>query len=189
MRVYRSLLISLLFLSPLASANSTLVMNGVALDERQIQDLEQAHGIKTQPANVWCDPISGLWGLQGQHALGVMYPQYCLGNLAENASGGNTHFFLNNRRLTVLEVMYWANLLRIPNPVPGQYWLSAQGVFSGVNPLTAQPFAFNILQGVAQAQRGGGQFRRNFYTGIGSGSAGGCSYVMGSDFSVTTGNC
>jgi hypothetical protein len=67
--------------------------------------------------------------------------------------------------------------------IPGRYWLDAQGTvgLEGGGPL------INLAQ-LARSQGGGGStFWRSSNTGIGSGSSGGTSYVMGKDWSVIVG--
>ncbi len=48
------------------------IINGLALSEQQIADMEQVYGVKPLPGNYWYDTQSGLYGVIGYPAFGFM---------------------------------------------------------------------------------------------------------------------
>ena len=70
-------------------------------------------------------------------------------------------------------------LQQITTVFPGRFWLDDSGNvgFEGM------PASYNLFALVSQ-NGAGSSFYRNSYTGIGAGSSGGTSYVMGKDWSV-----
>ena len=56
----------------------------------------------------------------------MMMPGHMLGQMPENASGGNTGIFVNGRHLTAVEVNFIAAFLQSP-AIPGRYWFDAYG--------------------------------------------------------------
>lgn len=186
-----------LLLLPLHAKGQTterkVFMNEQALTSAQIQTLEKAYRIQVQSGKYWCDSKSGLWGLWGGSAAGFMQPAHCSGKLPARASNGNSGVFINGRELGFAEAVWWASLVG-GHPVPGKYSLDAAGTFSGTNAYTGLPYAFNIVAAAQAYGRGGGwsqggNIHRGFYSGVGSGSQGGCNYVIGSDFSYTGPGC
>jgi hypothetical protein len=161
-----------------------VVVNGVRLGDLEVSALEQEYGIQIEDAAYWYDKLCGAWGLEGGSTAGFIFPYLDLGGpLRADASGGNTHVFVNGRELHQYDVLSLQQLL---GPlVPGRYWLDAQGN-AGIE---GGPILFNLIE-LAKAA-GGGQgstFYRSNITDIGAGSSGGTSYVMGKDWSVTVGD-
>lgn len=108
-----------------AGMNITII-NGVPLSNQELIELEKIYGQKPKPGRYWYDNLSGLYGLDGQPAMGFMYAGHELGTVAQNASNGNTGVLINGRELTQTEYMLLCQL--IGNTVfPGSYWLDAQG--------------------------------------------------------------
>ncbi|MBI4212632.1 MAG: hypothetical protein HY540_08345 [Deltaproteobacteria bacterium] len=180
------------FLSAQIKPN-VVVMNDQTLGVEQLGSLEKAYGVKIPAGKYWCDSKSGLWGVQGGAAAGFMQPKHCIGKLSPQASNGNSGVFINGRQTGIQEAVWWASLLGSA-PIPGQYALDAYGTFSGVNAYTGIPFAINVVQAAQSYGKGGGwsqggSIHRSFATGIGSGSQGGCNYVIGSDFSYSGPGC
>ena len=107
-------------------SESQVRINGSVLTPELIHEFETLYGVTPMPGDYWYDAMSGLYGTSGQQASGMMMPGHLLGNLAENASGGDTSVFINGRELTNIEVGYIARLLDT-QAIPGRYWLDAFG--------------------------------------------------------------
>jgi len=103
-------------------------INGSVLSPEIIGQMESFYGVRPVPGDYWYDFRSGLFGIMGQQAAGMMYPGHPFGEMAANASNGNTGVFMNGRNLTAQEVKYIAVLLQTP-AVQGRYWLDAYGNF------------------------------------------------------------
>lgn len=173
-----------------------VIINGQPLSPAFLQQYEQQYQTHIQPGRYWYDRLSGLWGVEGDWALGQILPYLDLGGpLAADASGGTSEVFFNGRRLNAKEIAY---LQRFTPVYAGRYWLDAYGNVG----LEGGPMLGNLVQ-MAQVAgvgptTGGGQggrsrgngstFYRNGYTGIGGGSDGRTHYVIGSDFSVIVGD-
>ncbi len=109
-----------------AKAGPEVRINGSVLTPELLQEFETLYGVRPVPGNYWYDARSGLYGVMGQQAAGMMLPGHMLGEMPENASNGHTGVFMNGRQLTDAEVNYIAILLQTP-AVPGRYWLDAYG--------------------------------------------------------------
>ncbi len=101
-------------------------INGIVMTPELMQEFEALYGVRPVPGNYWYDARSGLYGAMGQQAAGMMMPGHMLGEMPEDASGGDTGVFMNGRNLTAVEVNYIATLLQTP-AMPGRYWLDAYG--------------------------------------------------------------
>jgi hypothetical protein len=101
-------------------------INGNAMTPELLKEFEALYGMKPVPGNYWYDTSSGLYGVIGHQAAGMMMPGHALGQMQENASNGNTGVFVNGRHITAVEVNYIAMLLQTP-AIPGRYWLDAYG--------------------------------------------------------------
>ena len=167
-----------------AASDRTVVINGTRLSNKQINSLEQAYRVKIQDGTYWYDKTCGAWGLQGGPTAGFILPNLDLGGpLSADASNGTTSVFVNGRQLHTYDVLALQQLL---GPItPGRYWLDAQGNVG----IEGGPMLFNIVR-IANAApnrgRAGSTYRSNI-TGIGGGSSGGTSYVMGKDWAVMVG--
>lgn len=105
---------------------SVVRINGSVLTTEQIQELEAFYGVTPVPGDYWYDAMSGLYGIMGYQAAGMMMPGHPFGELRSNASNGDTGVFMNGRELTLLEVNYIQMLLGTQT-LPGRYWLDAFG--------------------------------------------------------------
>lgn len=167
-----------------AASDRTVVINGTRLSNEQVNSLEQAYRIKIQDGAYWYDKTCGAWGLQGGPTAGFILPNLDLaGPLSADASNGTTGVFVNGRQLHTYDVLALQQLL---GPIaPGRYWLDAQGNVG----IEGGPMLFNIVRLANAAPsrgRAGSTYRSNI-TGIGGGSSGGTSYVMGKDWAVMVG--
>jgi hypothetical protein len=162
-----------------ASAQSrTVVVNGARVPEATLQALEARYGVQAQEGAYWYDPACGAWGFDGGPTIGYLPVGLPVSPaLHPDASRGRTNVWVNGRRLPADDLRA---VEALTGPVmPGRYWLDAQG-YAGVE---GGPATVNLFQ-LAQRAGGGGTFYRSGNTGYGSGSSGGTSYVMGSDWSV-----
>lgn len=168
-------------LASLENESRIIYINGRLADLGIIQQLERQYNIRVQPGSYWYDPVSGLWGMWGQSNSGYILPGFTAwGELPWNASGGSTSVFVNGRAIHPTELRYLKSL----GPVyAGRYWLDARGNYG----LEGGAMMGNLVQAARNSNRGnsgGSTFFRNGYTGIGGGSSGGTSYVIGDGFSV-----
>lgn len=152
-------------------------INGQAVNQAALKLLETQYGIKVKAGQYWYDKVSGLWGYWGQHNQGVIPAGLDLaGPLPYQASGGSTKVIVNGRAIHPLELQS----LRALGPVaPGRYWLDNRGNYG----YEGGPMLGNLLQ-FSGGSNQGSSFFRNEYTGIGGGSSGGTSYIIGDGFSV-----
>ena len=101
-------------------------INGNVLSPEIVGQMEALYGVRPLPGDYWYDTYSGLFGVMGHQAAGMMYPGHAFGQMPENASNGDTGVFINGRNLTAMEVQYIAVLLQTP-AMQGRYWLDAYG--------------------------------------------------------------
>jgi hypothetical protein len=163
-----------------------VVVNQKQLAADEVAVLERQFNIRILNGAYWYDQVSGAWGLQGGPTVGWLPAGLSLGGpLQPDASGGGTGVFINGRELHPMDVQ---GLRQITPVLPGRYWVNAQGLCG----YEGSPFPILDLAALARAaqNRGGGgsTFWRNDHTGIGAGSDGRTSYVMGKDFSVIIGD-
>jgi hypothetical protein len=116
-----------------------------------------------------------MWGVEGGPVAGFAAAgQAGYGELARNASGGNSGVFFNGRELRAEEVRWLQTL----GPVwPGRYGLDAWGNVS----LEGHALPFANLYVLAQQRAGGGAGGGNSTTRSGTwiASGGGCTIVAG----------
>ena len=170
------LLVCFLNVACYGQTSRSVYVNGEKLSSETIVALERQYGIKMLNGNYYYDKISGFWGLVGGPTLGITIPGLPIGGpLQADAANGNTSVFFNGMELHWQDVL---NLKQLTGYVlPGRYWLDAYGNAG----YEGGPALVNLWQ-LAQQQQS--TFHRNNYTGIGTGSSGGTSYVIGKDFSV-----
>jgi hypothetical protein len=129
-----------------------IVVNGVALSDETVRQLQQVYPVEIAPGRYWYDVVSGAWGRDGEPVAGQMLPGLALGGpLAANASRGRSGVFINGRQLTDGEKAYLEQLCQTP-VVPGRYWVMANGV-GGFEGGAAY---FNLAQCPGVARQGGG---------------------------------
>lgn len=172
------LYISLFFCVTAVSAQSNVQVNGQRLSTETIHTLLR-HGVQVQDGAYWYDARSGAWGFACGPTVGFLLPGLPIdAALPADASCGTTGVFVNGRQLHSYDVVALQQLVGVV--LPGRYWLDAYGNVG----YEGGPALVNLVQ-LAQAQGAGGNtFYRSDNTGIGAGSSGGTSYVMGEDWSV-----
>ena len=131
MKVITQLLLALALVADAATAQTTppeTVINGKALTSEQKADFLRSYGTPPMGGDFWYDPKSGLWGVKGREAFGVLRPGHAYGTLAPTASAGTTGVFINGRQINAAEALYIQGLLG--SVMPGRWWLDgATGYF------------------------------------------------------------
>ncbi|AHG93505.1 hypothetical protein J421_5970 (plasmid) [Gemmatirosa kalamazoonensis] len=169
---------------PAVEVASSVIVNGVALDDRTIRDIERRYGMGVRPGDYWYDRDTGAWGMRGGPARGIIAAGLTLGGrLRADASGGGagdvTGVFVNGRELHPIDVAVLARIVRQPI-VPGRYWVDA----NGVGGLEGGPAYFNLVA-LAQQSGGGGQ-HRCLYCDVGTvGGDGSFTYFIDHGSSAT----
>ena len=182
----------ILFFSISASltGQSKVYINDVKIQESTVNYMSTYYGIKMLDGNYWYDKYTGAWGMKGGSYLGFAVPNVNLGGrLKADSSNGNTNVFVNGRELHYKDV---AALQEIIDVYQGRYWMDAQGNggYEGygksfnLKDLFRQKASRNSYNTNNSNKNKGSTFFRNSYTGIGGGSSGGTSYVIGKDWSV-----
>lgn len=160
-----------------AQTNRSVYINREKLGTETVRALESRYGINILDGRYWYDRYSGLWGMEGGPTVGVVMPGLNLGgSLHADAANGNTGVFLNGLELHAQDVRNLKMWVGVVNP--GRYWMDAYGNVG----YEGGPAQLNLWQLAQRNQQN--TFYRNSYTGIGGGSSGGTSYVIGKDFSV-----
>ncbi|MEO8200756.1 MAG: hypothetical protein ABI679_09570 [Gemmatimonadota bacterium] len=113
------------------------IINGKALTVEQNGEFTRMYGTRPLGGNFWYDPASGLWGVVGREAFGVLRPGHSYGQLSPVASAGNTGVFINGRQINMAEALYIKSLLG--SVLPGRWWLDGTTGNFGVegNPMPA----------------------------------------------------
>lgn len=144
-------IVVLITLRPAAAEAQTVIVNGEQLPNSAVVALQLAYRTLIPSGRYWYDPVSGLWGREGQPFAGQMQAGLQLGGeLKADASNGDTDVYTNGRRLPRAELYA---LQQLVGPVrPGRYWLDPYGNagFEG------GPAIVNLAQARARAQGGGG---------------------------------
>ena len=160
------------------TAQHKVFVNGSKIPVQQLRAINDTYGIAIGDGEYWYDARCGAWGyLQGPTQGFIPAGLRIGGPLKPNASNGRTGVYVNGRQLPSADVRA---LQRIINVVPGRFWLDDKG-----NGGYEGRYATFNLKYLAR-QKGGSSFYRNSYTGIGAGSSGGTSYVIGDGWSVMT---
>jgi hypothetical protein len=137
------------------------VINGTAMTDTQRVEFIRTYGTPPLAGDFWYDTRSGLWGVKGREAFGLLRPGHNYGTLAATASAGTTGVFINGRQINVAEALYLRNLLG--TVIPGRWWLDGATGYFGLegNPLPAG----NVLLAVraAQSRGGGGSGGAHYY--------------------------
>lgn len=162
-------------------ASGDVYINGAALDGETLNALQDLYRVRVVEGRYWYDALSGAWGVEGGPTAGFLLPGLNLGGtLSADASGGGTGVFFNGRELHGQDALALQQLLG--TVIPGRYSLDAYGNLAVEN----GRWLLNLVQLARQAQ-GSTTYRSNI-TGMGAGSSGGTSYVMGKDWSVIVGD-
>ena len=107
-----------------AQDRAQTVINGKALTAAQRAEFTRIQGMPPLGGNFWYDPASGLWGVVGREAFGVLRPGLSYGPVSPTASSGTTGVFINGRQINMAEALYIKSLLG--SVVPGRWWLDGR---------------------------------------------------------------
>ena len=134
-------------------------INGKALTADQRAEFTRIYGVRPLGGNFWYDTASGLWGVVGREAFGVLRPGHSYGTVSATASAGTTGVFINGRQINMAEALYIKSLLG--SVVPGRWWLDGRTGNFGLegNPMPAGNL-FAIAK-AAQSRGGGGTYYYN----------------------------
>ena len=144
------------------------VINGTTMTDVQKAEFVRTYGVPPLAGDFWYDTRSGLWGVKGREAFGLLRPGHNYGTLAATASAGNTGVFINGRQINVAEALYLRNLLG--RVIPGRWWLDGTTGYFGLegNPLPAG----NLFVAVRAAQSRSAGGGANYYNdGMGTSMA------------------
>jgi hypothetical protein len=171
-----ALALLLLLALPAFLCGQGVIINGNELSSDQVAELEKMYNVKAQAGSYWYDAKSGMYGVVGQPAYGFMYPNHEFGDLARDASAGNTGVIVNGRELPQAEWVVWSQVLGYWIQA-GSYWFDSQGNagYEG-NPTPVVNLYLAANQNGYQGNSGGGD---NFWsTRFSAGnSSGGTGYV------------
>ena len=143
------------------------IINGTLMTESQKAEFTRIYGRPPLAGDFWYDTRSGLWGVKGREAFGLLRPGHTFGTLATTASAGNTGVFINGRQINVVEADYLRNLFG--TVIPGRWWLDGTTGYFGVegNPIPAG----NLFLAVRAAQNRGSGGANYYNDGMGTSMA------------------
>ena len=136
------------------------VINGKAMTAEQRAEFTRVYGTRPLGGNFWYDPASGLWGVVGREAFGVLQPGLPYGPVSATASAGNTGVFINGRQINMTEALYIKSLLG--SVLPGRWWLDGRSGNFGVEG-SQMPAGnlFAIARAAAQSRGGNSYYYNN----------------------------
>ena len=134
------------------------VINGKVMTPAQRAEFTRIYGTQPLGGNFWYDPASGLWGVVGREAFGVLQPGLPYGEVSPTASAGTTGVFINGRQINLAEALYIKSLLG--SVLPGRWWLDGR---SGNFGLEGNQMPVGNLFAIAKAaeSRGGTYYYNN----------------------------
>ncbi len=180
MKKFRPLILAVITLTgTVASAQPTAagpqtIINGKALTEQQKSEFIRVYGVRPLGGDFWYDSRSGLWGVRGREAFGVLRPGHNFGPLTPEASGGSTGVFINGRQINLVEARYIYSLLG--SVLPGRWWLDGATGNFGIegNPMPAGNM-FAVARAAKSSSNGGGAYYRNDGMGSSVAISAGCA--------------
>jgi hypothetical protein len=149
------------------------VINGVTLTAQQKSEFQKIYGTPPLAGNFWYDTRSGLWGVDGREAFGVLRPGHSFGQLSPTASRGTTGVFINGRQINMAEALYIRNLLG--SVLPGRWWLDGASGYFGLEGSTISAGNLYLAARAAQARTGGGAHYYNDGMGTSIATSAGCA--------------
>ena len=158
-----TLLMGLTFLASISPAFAqgeryTTVINGHPLTEQQRAEFIRIYRTPPLGGDFWYDARSGLWGVRGREAFGVIRPGHDYGPLSPTASNGTTGVFINGRQINMAEALYIKSLFGAV--LPGRWWLDGATGYYG---LEGSPIPAGNLYVAARSARSRGGNAVNYY--------------------------
>ena len=136
------------------------IINGKAMTAEQRAEFTRTYGTRPLGGNFWYDPASGLWGVVGREAFGVLQPGLPFGAVAPTASAGNTGVFINGRQINMTEALYIRSLLG--SVIPGRWWLDGRtGNFGLEGNQVPAGNLFAVARAAAQSRGGNSYYYNN----------------------------
>jgi hypothetical protein len=132
------------------------IINGTPLSAEQKAEFLRTYGTQPLAGDFWYDTRSGLWGVKGREAFGILRPGHNYGELAATASAGNTGVFINGRQINMAEALYIKNLLG--SVVPGRWWLDGATGYFGLEGSQIPVGNLYLAARAAQARSGGASY-------------------------------
>ena len=132
------------------------IINGKTLTAEQKAEFLRVYGTAPLAGDFWYDTRSGLWGVKGREAFGILRPGHDFGALDPAASAGNTGVFLNSRQINMAEALYIRNLLGAV--LPGRWWLDGATGYFGLEGSTLPAGNLYLAARAAQARSGGANY-------------------------------
>ena len=161
--------------TPASTPAAQVVVNGSQLSDTTIAQLG-AGGQPVMSGDYWYDSSSGLWGITGGPALGVLMAGLHLGGpLQPGASGGGTGVYINGREIHPQDLAALQALLGWV--APGRYFLDGWG-----NAGLEGGMATVNLYVAASSQQGGAAAGGTTGGGTWSWSGGSAGAIEGSAF-------
>jgi hypothetical protein len=168
------------------SNTGAVFINNQQLTASQITELEEFYGVAPLPGEYWYDSLSGSYGVAAGPSLGVIFPGHKFGELAADASNGDTGVFINGRELPEPDIQFLEWIFGVQRQA-GRYWQDAQGnigLEGEVYPLV------NLYVAYSQRNRGLYNSKDNYWAanfGAYGNEQNGFGYVMVDGVSVTYG--
>jgi hypothetical protein len=136
------------------------IINGKVMTAEQRADFVRTYGTWPLGGNFWYDPASGLWGVVGREAFGVLQPGLPFGAVSATASAGNTGVFINGRQINTTEALYIKSLLG--SVLPGRWWLDGRtGNFGLEGNQVPAGNLFAVARAAAQSRGGNSYYYNN----------------------------
>ena len=154
-------------------ANLDTVINGATLSAQQKAQFVRTYGIAPLAGNFWYDRHSGLWGVVGREAFGILRPGHDYGALSSSASAGTTGVFINGRQINLAEAFYIRKLLG--SVIPGRWWLDGASGYFGLEGNPMPVGNLYLIARNAQARGSGGSHYYNDGMGTSVATSAGCA--------------
>ncbi len=156
--------------------SGAVIINGRKLMQKQVQQMTAQYGFPPPAGRYWYDSASGLYGIEGREAIGMIRPGHDYGPLSPNASNGNTNLVVNGRIINSAEYAYLQQVFGVV--FPGRYWLDGKTGNYGVEG-NRMPLAnlYVIMQQQAQRRGGGSGYRWRDGRGSIAGTEGSCTWI------------
>jgi hypothetical protein len=132
------------------------IINGMTLTAEQKAEFRRLYGTSLLAGDFWYDARSGLWGVKGREAFGILRPGHAYGTLAPTASAGTTGVFINGRQINTAEALYIRYLLG--SVVPGRWWLDGATGYFGPEGSVIPAGNLFVAARAAQARSGGASY-------------------------------
>jgi len=153
--------------------NVQTVINGTQLTAQQKAEFVRIYKTPPLAGNFWYDTRSGLWGVNGREAFGILRPGHNYGALSPTASRGTTGVFINGRQINMAEALYIRNLLG--SVLPGRWWLDGGTGYFGLEGSTIPAGNLYVAARAAQARSSGGAHYYNDGMGTSMAVSSGCA--------------